>query len=79
MPGGCTHARMSRSLSQAAVRLPRFALTAWWIGPSTWSSTNTVPMNASGAPSGPAVLDRADDHPHRDGEGGREHAAHEER
>ena len=45
MPGGRTQATMSRSFSHADVRLPRFALTAWWSGVSTWNDTNTIPTN----------------------------------
>ena len=51
MPGGPTQERMSRSLSHVAVRLPRFALTAWWIGLNTCNATNTLPVRASGRPS----------------------------
>ena len=48
MPCGRTQASVSRSYSQAAVRSPRLALIAWWMGVSTWSRTNTAPARASG-------------------------------
>ena len=55
MPAGATQASVSRSYSQAAVRSPRLAPIAWWMGVSTWSSTNTTPTVASGpARSSPA-------------------------
>ena len=66
MPGGCTHARMRRSCRYVAVRLPRFALTAWWIGREHLQRTNTTPMSASGPREVVAVLDGADDDAHRD-------------
>src|SRR2546429_9756563 len=49
MPGGRTQAVVRRSYSHAAVRLPRLAPTAWGIGESTCSRTNTTPTSPSGA------------------------------
>ena len=49
IPGGRTQAEVSLSLSHAAVRLPRLAPMAWWIGASTWRGTNTAPTRTSGA------------------------------
>src|SRR3954454_4896786 len=51
MPGGVTHASVRRSYNPAAVRSPRFALTAVWIGFITCISTNTMPVKVSGPPS----------------------------
>ena len=51
MPGGRTHASVSLSYSQAAVRSPRLELTAWWIGARICSSTNVAPTTASGVAS----------------------------
>src|SRR4029079_17303030 len=48
MPGGRTHASVSRSYSHADVRSPRFELIAWCSGVSTWSRTKIAPTNASG-------------------------------
>lgn len=52
IPGGRTQASVSRSYSQAAVRSPTLALSAWWMGLSTWSRTKTEPAKASGPDSG---------------------------
>ena len=48
MPGGRTHASVSRSYSHAAVRSPRLVLTAWCTGVMIWSRTNTTPTKLSG-------------------------------
>ena len=54
MPGGSTQARISVSLSQADTLLPRFMLTAVWIGFKISMSTNTSPVTASGPATGRA-------------------------
>ena len=79
MPGGRTQVSVSRSYSQAAVRSPRLALSAWWIGLSTWSRMKTAPVAASGPVrlSAPA-LHRADEHAGRDREHGGQHPAQDE-
>ena len=48
IPGGRTQVEVRRSYNQSAVRLPRLAPMAWWIGESTWRVTNTAETNESG-------------------------------
>ena len=68
MPGGRTQASVSRSYSQAAVRSPRLALIAWWIGLSTWSRTKIDPDAGQRTAQAVAALHRADEDAGRDGE-----------
>src|SRR4029450_4254287 len=54
MPGGSTQERINTSLSHADTLLPRFILTAVWIGFMINISTNTRPVRASGPTTGRA-------------------------
>jgi hypothetical protein len=49
IPGGVVHASTRQLFIQFAVRLPRFAPAAWWIGGRTWAATNAHPMKINGA------------------------------
>ena len=60
MPGGWTQLRISASLSHADTLLPRFMLTAVWIGLTISMSTNTTTGQGKRAADRPSLLDRAD-------------------
>ena len=60
------------------MRSPRLALTAWWIGLSTWSSTKTAPANASGPAQRMALLHGADEHAHGNRKRRRQHPAQQQ-
>ena len=78
MPGGRTHATISRSFSHAAVRLPRFELTAWCSGVSTWNDDEHDPDERQRTGQRVAPIDGADQRPGRDREQRGQHAPQEQ-
>ena len=78
MPGGRTHASVSRSYSQAAVRSPRLALTAWWIGVEHLQQNEDDAGERERARQRIAALHGCDEHAHGDGEHRRQRAAQDE-
>ena len=62
-PGGPTVAAISRSLSDVAVRSPRFEPTTSWSGPTICAATNTTARATSGAASGSSSVTAAINQP----------------
>ena len=78
MPGGRTHASVSRSYSHAAVRSPRLALIACMDRSEDLEKDEDRPDGGQRAAQAVAALYRGDEHAGRDREAGGQHAAQEE-
>ena len=67
-PGGPTHACSKRSCSHDDPTAPRLADNASWTGPSACIAMNVTPMTGERHGQRVTVLDRGDQHAHRDRE-----------